>query len=288
MKSGMKSIIWYTKLTILSCILSVGDWKQLTNRTSTSLPTSTQKMSISQLLFFLNIFVTWALFFFQANNIYHLFFQYKWKKLAKKHEQLIQKGFEMFWRRNANLNSIFNHIARKPCLSWFYFTTISMVTIWPNVIIPCSWTHIYHLMLSRVPTPHPPPPTPASHWPLNLWLWLTYPWSSGYQPFEIWHQTLCIVGVLDRAFFWPLFGISSLTTHWIYCFFLIHLFWSILSFFFSLNFNSSLHLSLDLLQSLLTHLVNMWTFFFLSLFHYHCLTSSYIYLCSNIPFNSYL
>ena len=71
-------------------------------------------------------------------------------------------------------------------------------------------------------------------------------------------------------------------------FFKIHLFWSILSFFFSLNFNSSLHLSLDLLQSLLTHLVNMWTFFFLYLFPYHCLTSSYIYLCSNIPSNSYL
>ena len=52
MKSGMKLIIWCIKLTILSCILSVGDWKQLTNRTSTSLPTSTQKMSISQLLFF--------------------------------------------------------------------------------------------------------------------------------------------------------------------------------------------------------------------------------------------
>ena len=32
-------------------------------------------MSISQLLFFFNIFVTWALFFFQANNICYLFFQ---------------------------------------------------------------------------------------------------------------------------------------------------------------------------------------------------------------------
>ena len=156
MKSGMKSIIWCTKLTILSCILSVGDWKQLTNRTSTSLPTSTQKMSFSQLLFFFLTYLSHELcFFFQANNICHLFFQYKWKKLAKKHEQLIQKGFEMFWRRNANLNSIFNHIARKPCLSWFYFTTISMVTIWPNGIIPCSWTHIYHLVLPRVPTLHP-------------------------------------------------------------------------------------------------------------------------------------
>ena len=153
MKSGMKLIIWCIKLTILSCILSVGDWKQLTNRTSTSLPTSTQKMSISQLLFFLNIFVTWALFFFQANNICHLFFQYKWKKLAKKHEQLIQKGFEMFWRRNANLNSIFNHIAIKPCLSWFYFTTISMVTIWPNGIIPCSCTHIYWCFQESPPPP---------------------------------------------------------------------------------------------------------------------------------------
>ena len=86
-------IIWCIKLTILSCILSVGDWKQLTNRTSTSLPTSTQKMSISQLLFFFNIFVTWALFFFQANNICYLFFQYKLKKLATKHEQLTQKRF---------------------------------------------------------------------------------------------------------------------------------------------------------------------------------------------------
>ena len=78
----------------------------------------------------------------------------------------------------------------------FYFTTISMVTIWPNVIIPCSCTHIYWCFQKS------PPPTPASHWPLHLWLWLTYPWSSGYQPFEIWHQTFCIVGVLDRAFFW--------------------------------------------------------------------------------------
>ena len=149
----MKSIIWCTKLTILSCILSVGDWKQLTNRTSTSLPTSTQKISFSQLLFFFLTYLSHELcFFFQANNICHLFFQYKWKKLAKKHEQLIQKGFEMFWRRNANLNSIFNYIAIKPCLSWFYFTTISMVTIWPNGIIPCSWNHIYHLVLPRVPT----------------------------------------------------------------------------------------------------------------------------------------
>ena len=68
MKSGMKLIIWCIKLTILSCILSVGDWKQLTNRTSTSLPTSTQKMSISQLLFFFNIFVAWALFFFPSQQ----------------------------------------------------------------------------------------------------------------------------------------------------------------------------------------------------------------------------
>ena len=97
---------------------------------------------------------------------------------------------------NVNLNGIFNYIAIKPCLSWFYFTTISMVTIWPNVIIPCSWTCIYWCFQKS------PPPTPASHWPLHLWLWLTYPWSSGYQPFEIWHQTFCIVGVLDRAFFW--------------------------------------------------------------------------------------
>ena len=183
---------------------------------------------------------------------------------------------------NVNLNGIFNYIAIKPCLSWFYFTTISMVTIWPNVIIPCSWTCIYWCFQKS------PPPTPASHWPLNLWLWLTYPWSSGYQPSEIWHQTFCTVGVLDRAFFCPLFGISSLTTNWIYCFFKSIFSGPFWVFFFSLNFNSSLHLSLDLLQSLLTHLVNMWTFFFLYLFHYHSLTSSYIYLCSNIPYYSYL
>ena len=150
-----------------------------------------------------------------------------------------------------------------------------MVTIWPNGIIPCSWNHIYHLVLPRVPTLHPSKS-------------LTYPWSSGYQPFEIWHQTFCTVGVLDRAFFWPLFGISSLTTNWIYCFFKSIFSGPFLVFFFSLNFNSSLHLFLDLLQSLLTHLVNMWTFFFLYLFYYHSLTSSYIYLCSNIPYYSYL
>ena len=232
MKSGMKLIIWCITLTILSCILSVGDWKQLTNRTSTSLPTSTQKWVFLNCSFF-NIIVRWALFFFQANNICHLFFQYKLKKLATKHEQLTQKGFEMFWRRNVNLKSIFNYIAIKPCLSWFYFKTISMVTIWPNVIIPCSWTHIYWCFQKS------PPPTPASHWPLHLWLWLKYPWLSGYQPFEIWHQTFCIVGVLDRVFFWPLFGISSLTTHWIYYFFKLIFsdpFWV---FFFQLKFTPS-------------------------------------------------
>ena len=176
---------------------------------------------------------------------------------------------------NVNLNGIFNYIAIKPCLSWFYFTTISMVTIWPNGIIPCSCTHIYRCFQKS------PPPTPASHWPLHLWLWLTYPWLSGYQPFEIWHQTFCIVRVLDRAFFWPLFGISSLTTHCIYYFFksiFSDPFWVFFS-----NWNLPLlnicllnkwlriyesHIfemrikTLDLLQSLLTHLVNMWTFFF--------------------------
>ena len=180
---------------------------------------------------------------------------------------------------NLNLNGIFNYIAIKPGLSWFYFTTISMVTIWPNGIIPCSCTHIYWCFQKS------PPPTPASHWPLNLWLWLTYPWLSGYQPFEIWHQTFCTVGVLDRAFFCPLFGISALTTNWIYCFFKSIFSGPFWVFFFSLNFNSSLHLSLDLLQSLLTHLVNMWTFSFsYTCFHYHSLTSSCIYLCSNIPY----
>ena len=96
MKSGMKLIIWCIKLTILSCILSVGDWKQLTNRTSTSLPTSTQKMSFSQLLFFSTIFVIWALFFFQANNICHLFFQYKLKKLATKMNNWPKKVLKCF------------------------------------------------------------------------------------------------------------------------------------------------------------------------------------------------
>ena len=136
--------------------------------------------------------------------------------------------------------------------------------------------HPYISVLPKVPTP-----TPASHWPLHLWLWLTYPWLSGYQPFEIWHQTFCIVRVLDRAFFWPLFGISSLTTHCIYYFFksiFSDPFWVFFS-----NWNLPLlnicllnkwlriyesHIfelrikTLDLLQSLLTHLVNMWTFFF--------------------------
>ena len=93
MKSGMKLIIWCIKLTILSCILSVGDWKQLTNRTSTSLPTSTQKMSFSQLLFFFTIFVIWALFFFQANNICHLFFQYKFRKISNKTWTIDPKRF---------------------------------------------------------------------------------------------------------------------------------------------------------------------------------------------------
>ena len=92
-------------------------------------------------------------FFFQANNICHLFFQYKLKKLATKNEQLTQKGFEMFWRRNVNLKSIFNYVAIKPCLSWFYFTTISMVTIWPNGIIPYSCTHIYWCFQKSPPPP---------------------------------------------------------------------------------------------------------------------------------------
>ena len=160
-----------------------------------------------------------------------VFFQYKLKKLATKHEQLTQKGFEMFWRRNVNLKSIFNYIAIKPCLSWFYFTTISMVTIWPNVIIPCSWTHIYWCFQES------PPPTPASHWPLNLWLWLTYPWSSGYDS-AFWNLTSNLLysgsarQSLLLASFWNLLLDYTLNL----LFFLIHLFWSILSFFFLIEF----------------------------------------------------
>ena len=145
-----------------------------------------------------------------------------------------KKGFEMFWRRNVNLNRIFNYIAIKPCLSWFYFTTISMVTIWPNGIIPCSWTHIYHLMLSRVPTLHPSKsltPWFVTMTEISMIVWVSAFWnltsnllySGGAR------QSLLLVS------FWNLLLDYKLNL----LFFLIHLFWSILSFFFSLNFTSS-------------------------------------------------
>ena len=146
----------------------------------------------------------------------------------KKHEQLTQKGFEMFWRRNANLNSIFNYIAIKPCLSWFYFTTISMVTIWPNGIIPCSWTHIIFISFGASKSPNPPPQQVTD---ISMIVWVSAFWN-------LTSNLLYSGGArqsLLLASFWNLLLDYTLNL----LFFLIHLFWSILSFFSQLNFISS-------------------------------------------------